>query len=165
MEKFLQRRVHTVFSPLYSIFSILSLCVLSHVWFLATLWTVACQAPLSMGFSRQEYRSGMPFPSSGDLPDPGVEFSSLASLVLTGRVLYHWRHLGSPHSLFNLLQYCPQAACFIVVVPSSFGARDWFCGRQFFHKWGWGMVSGWFKCITFIVHFIFIIIILWYVMR
>ena len=37
-----------------------------------TLWTVALQAPLSMGFSRQEYWSGLPFPSSGDLPDPGI---------------------------------------------------------------------------------------------
>ena len=36
-------------------------------------WTVACQAPLSMGFSRQEYWSGLPFPSPGDLPDPGIE--------------------------------------------------------------------------------------------
>ena len=40
---------------------------------LATPWTVACQAPLSMGFSRQEYWSGLPFPSPGDLPDPGIE--------------------------------------------------------------------------------------------
>ena len=38
-----------------------------------TLWTVARQAPLSMGFSRQEYWSGLPFPSSGDLPDPGIK--------------------------------------------------------------------------------------------
>ena len=36
-------------------------------------WTVACQAPLSMGFSRQEYWNGLPFPSPGDLPDPGVK--------------------------------------------------------------------------------------------
>ena len=36
-------------------------------------WSVACQAPLSMGFSRQEYWSGLPFPSPGNLPDPGVE--------------------------------------------------------------------------------------------
>ena len=40
---------------------------------LATSQTVACQAPLSMGFSRQEYWSGLPFPSSEDLPDPGIE--------------------------------------------------------------------------------------------
>ena len=40
---------------------------------LATPWTIARQAPLSMGFSRQEYWSGLPFPSPGDLPDPGIE--------------------------------------------------------------------------------------------
>ena len=39
----------------------------------ATPWTVAHQAPQSMGFSRQEYWSGLPFPSPGDLPDPGIE--------------------------------------------------------------------------------------------
>ena len=46
---------------------------LSHVRLFATQWTVAYQAPPSMGFSRQEYWSGLPFPSSGDLPDPGIE--------------------------------------------------------------------------------------------
>ena len=46
---------------------------LSHVQHFATLWTVAYQAPPSMGFSRQEYWSGLPFPSPGDLPDPGIE--------------------------------------------------------------------------------------------
>ena len=46
---------------------------LSHVRLFETLWTVAPQAPLSMGFSRQEYWSGLPFPSPGDLPDPGIE--------------------------------------------------------------------------------------------
>ena len=40
---------------------------------LVTLWTVASQAPLSMGFSKQEHWSGLPFPSPGDLPDPGIE--------------------------------------------------------------------------------------------
>ena len=45
---------------------------------LATSRTVACQAPLSMGFSRQEYWSGLPLPSPGDLPDPGVEPKSPA---------------------------------------------------------------------------------------
>ena len=46
---------------------------LSWVWFFATPWTVALQAPLSTGFSRQEYWSGLPFPSPGDLPDPGIK--------------------------------------------------------------------------------------------
>ena len=43
-----------------------------------TPWTVACQAPLSMEFSRQEYWSGLPCPSPGDLPDPGIEPGSSA---------------------------------------------------------------------------------------
>ena len=46
---------------------------LSRVQLFATPWTVAHQAPLSMGFSRQEYWSGLPFPSPGGLPDPGIE--------------------------------------------------------------------------------------------
>ena len=46
---------------------------LSHVQLFATLWTVAHQAPPSMGFSRQEYWGGLPFPSPGDLPNPGIE--------------------------------------------------------------------------------------------
>ena len=46
---------------------------LSRVQLFATLWTVTYQPPLSMGFSRQEYWSGLPFPSPGDLPHPGIE--------------------------------------------------------------------------------------------
>ena len=46
---------------------------LSHVRLFATPWTVAYQAPPSMGFSRQEYWSGLPLPSPGDLPDPGIK--------------------------------------------------------------------------------------------
>ena len=51
---------------------------LSHIQLFATPWTVAYQALLSMGFSRQEYWSGLPFPSPGDLPDPGIELGYLA---------------------------------------------------------------------------------------
>ena len=51
---------------------------LSHIWLFATPWTLACQAPLSMEFSRQEYWSGLPFPFPGDLPNPGIEPASLA---------------------------------------------------------------------------------------
>ena len=50
----------------------------SRVQFFATLWTVAHQAPPSMGFSRQESWSGFPFPSPGDLPNPGIEPRSSA---------------------------------------------------------------------------------------
>ena len=51
----------------------------------ATLWTVAHQAPLSMGFPRQEYWSGLPFPSPEDLLDAGLECTSLGSPALAGR--------------------------------------------------------------------------------
>ena len=51
---------------------------LSHVRLFATPWTVAYQAPPSMGFSRQEYWGGLPFPSPGDLPNPGIEPGSPA---------------------------------------------------------------------------------------
>ena len=51
---------------------------LSRVRLFATLWTVAYQAPLTVGFSRQEYWSGLPFPSPGDLPNPGIEPGSPA---------------------------------------------------------------------------------------
>ena len=44
----------------------------------ANPWTIACQAPLSIGFSRQEYWNGEPFPSPGDLPDPGIQPGSPA---------------------------------------------------------------------------------------
>ena len=58
-------------------------------------WTVAHQAPLSMGFSRQECWSGLPFPSPGDLPNPGIEPTSPMSLALAGEFFttgwaYHW---------------------------------------------------------------------------
>ena len=51
---------------------------LSHVWLFATAWTIAYQAPQSMEFSRQEYWSGLPFPSPGGLPNPGIESRSPA---------------------------------------------------------------------------------------
>ena len=58
---------------------------LSRVRLFATPWTVVYQAPSSVGFSRQEYWSGLPFPSPGDLPDPGIEprFPTLQADALT----------------------------------------------------------------------------------
>ena len=58
--------------------------VLSHVQLFATPWTVAHQAPVSMGFSREEYWSGAPSPPPGDLPSPGIEPRSLTSPALAG---------------------------------------------------------------------------------
>ena len=66
--------------------------LLSRVRLFMTPWTIACQAPLSMGFSRQEYWSQLPFPSPGDLPDPGIEPVS-PTLKADSLPLSHW---GSP---------------------------------------------------------------------
>ena len=58
--------------------------VLTSVKFQMSGWTIACQTPLSMGFSRQDYWSGLRCPSTGDLPNPGIESVSLMSPGLAG---------------------------------------------------------------------------------
>ena len=65
------------------------LLLLSHVHISATPRTAACQAPLSMGFPRQEYCSGLPFPSPEDLPNPGIKPTSSA-LQSYSLLLSHW---------------------------------------------------------------------------
>ena len=60
------------------------MCVLSCVSLLVTPWTVAHQAPLSLEFSRQEHKSGLPFPTPKDLLDPGIKPKSLASPAWAG---------------------------------------------------------------------------------
>ena len=70
-------------------------CVLSCDSFMAP-WTGARQAPLSMGFSRQKYWSGLPFPPPGDLPDPGIEPVSLMSPALGGG-FFATEPPGKPH--------------------------------------------------------------------
>ena len=66
---------------------------LSHVQLFVTPWTVAHQAPLSMGFSRQENWNGLPFPTSGNLPDTEVEPRSptLQADALLSKPIYLWR--------------------------------------------------------------------------
>ena len=81
-------------------------CMLSHftrVWLFVTLWTAARQSPLSMGFSRQEYWSGLPFPPPGYLPNPGTQPMSPASPALQADSLplSHW---GSPNQLIDSIQ-------------------------------------------------------------
>ena len=78
---------YTFFSVLKAMKGRMHVCMLScfsRVWLFATLWTVAHQAPLSMGFSRQDYWSGLPCPPPWDLPDPGVEPISLMFPALAG---------------------------------------------------------------------------------
>ena len=62
---------------------------LSRVQLFATPWTAGCQAPLSKGFCRQEYWSGLLYPPPGDLPNPGIQPVSLTSTSTGRRVLYH----------------------------------------------------------------------------
>ena len=59
-------------------------CHFSRVWLLVTLWTATCQAPLSMGFSRQEYWSGLPCPFPGNISSLGIKPTSLISPSMTG---------------------------------------------------------------------------------
>ena len=77
-------------------------CMLSRVQLCATPWTVAQQAPLSMGCSRQEYWSGLPFPPPGYLPNLGIELASLASPALAGESL----PLTTPKAGLNALGIC-----------------------------------------------------------
>ena len=74
---------HIIWSIVLCAFQII-VWSLSRVRFM-TPWTVACQALLSMGFPRQEYWSGFPLPTPGDLPGPGLKPTSLASPALAGR--------------------------------------------------------------------------------
>ena len=97
--------------------------VLSHfspVRLFATPWTVACQAPLSMGFSRRDYWSGLPCSPPGDLPDPGTEALSHLSAVLLGRFFTHsttWEALQGAMDLLSLQEY--------LLIP-SFSSCQWF---------------------------------------
>ena len=77
-------------------------CVLSCVWFFVTPWTVAHQAPLSMESSRQEYWSGLPHPTPGDIPNSGMEPVSLASPTLVG-IFFTTMSPGKPPNYVHYL--------------------------------------------------------------
>ena len=96
---------------------------LSCVRLFATPWTVACQAALSMGFSRQEYWSGLPFPTPGDLPDPGIEppTPALAGRFFTAKPPGKQAELQLTSFLKTDYFFC----CFFV---KRF--RNFFCGTQ-----------------------------------
>ena len=100
--------------PLFEFYYRVCVCILScvsRVQLFATPWTVACQAPLSKGFSRQEYWSRLPCPSPGDPPDPGIKPKFLCLLQI-GRWAFFFffflplHHLGSLfYYYFILIQY------------------------------------------------------------
>ena len=78
----------------------------SHIQLFVTLWIVARQVPLSMGFSRQEYWSGLPCPPPGELPDPRIKPVSPVAPALQADSLPQ-SHQGSPKLSVNQLQSCP----------------------------------------------------------
>ena len=86
-------------------------CMLSHVQLFATPCTVAHQAPLSMEFSRQEYWSGLPFPTPRDLPDPGIKplspaFPALAGRFFTASATWEVPHIFIVlHKIFSSVQF------------------------------------------------------------
>ena len=73
-----------IYTHTYTYIFVLLSCF-SCVWLFVTLWTIACQASLSLEFSRQEYWSGLSCPPPGDLPKPGIEPVSLTSPALAGQ--------------------------------------------------------------------------------
>ena len=79
-----------------------------------TPWTVACQAPLSMGFLRQECWSGLPFPSPGDLLNLGIELMSLASPTLAYTHIYAYMCYDT-HIKIYINRYCGQIVCVCVL--------------------------------------------------
>ena len=72
-----------------------------------TPWTVASQAPQSMGFPRQEYYSGLPFLPSGDLPDPGIKLASLMPSALVNRFFTTSTTWEAPYHLNGIINYSP----------------------------------------------------------
>ena len=87
-----------------------------------TLWTVAHQAPQSMGFPRQEYWSGLSFPSPGDFPDPGIEPVSPGSPALAGGFFTTEPHRKSIQTLLDILIILSHLILEMYVLPT-------------FHKW------------------------------
>jgi len=92
-------------SPLQVLSDWCCACVLSRAPFSVTPWTVACQAPLSVGFSRQEYWSGLPFPSPEARPHPGIKLMSPVAPALAGKFFTTAPlcHLIIPEGLTNII--------------------------------------------------------------
>ena len=107
---------------------------------LCDLWTITLQVSMSMGFSRQEYWSELPFPSPGDLPKPGIKPGSLMSPALAGRCFTTSAPLGSPQlclllllSHFSRVRLCatPQTAAHQALPSLGFSRQEHWSGLPF----------------------------------
>ena len=104
-----------------------------------TPWTVLCQAPLPMGFSWQEYWSGLPFPPPGDLPDPDIKPMSSASPALAGRFLTT-EPFGNPSTLKKKKSNhsCRINVAFITTLEKMFLlGKEWFSYSHWTHGLSW----------------------------
>ena len=123
--------------------------LLQCIWLIATLWTIAHQAPLPMGSSRQEYWSRLPYPPPGNLPDPGIESESLMSPALAGRFFTTsatWETLGVIYGLYYV-EICSFYSYFL---------------ESFYHRWVSNFVKS-FLCIYWDDHMVFIFhFIIWF---
>ena len=99
-------RVHSLSFILWILTTVLCASCFSHVRLFETLWIIAYQAPLSMGFSRQECWSGLSCPPPGDLPNPGMEPTSLKSPALAGKFFTTNTTWEAPVWLYERL--CPK---------------------------------------------------------
>ena len=121
----LNSHMRQTFLSIFSLYGLLiseALCLLllsrlSRVWLCATPWTIAHQDPPSMGFSRQEYWSGLPCPPPGDLPHPGIEPATLMSPALAGQFFITsttWEAQGS--------------LCYVTIIQDDVKVKDWILG-------------------------------------
>ena len=118
-----------------------------HVWLFETLWTVAFQASLSMGFSRQEYWSGLPSPPTGDLPHPGIKPMSLTSPALTSGFFttsatweIQWPHKSSTEMLSWRFPVCEEQVlkeCGVHIEVVAIACC--FCGFRMLKVWSWSI--------------------------
>ena len=95
----------------------------NRIWLFMTPWTVAHQVPLSMGFPRQGYWSGLSFPAPEDLPDPGIELASLASPALAGG-FFATVPFGKPQSLVSV-QSSSTSCLLIIKNHLSLSCQTW----------------------------------------
>ena len=104
----------------------------SSVWLFATQWTVACKAPLSMGFSRQEYYSGLPCPPPGDLPDPRDR--TCVSCIAGG--FFTTEPSRKPKSPRGLVKTDCRTSSLGLLIQSFWG-RGQGCTNPTGSRWGW----------------------------
>ena len=128
---------------------------------LVTPWAVALQALLSVGFPRQEYWSGLLFPSPGDLPDPGIKPLSPA-LQVDSLATEPPENPCTLILIYSKTKVYTKAPSSEAVVPNLFGTRDQFHGRQFFSQTGMG---GWPQDDSSTLHILFTLFLLLHQLR